>query len=195
MDADQPVSMPAGLVLALLDYADPPRPDTPGVPGAEIIDLDRGLVYRATTVATPQGPKVRSIEVRTQGDRPLTPALVRATPLQAIADEVAVLAAARQSASPTTLIVDDGTGPAGGLELPSDTDGVPTSEEVAALLRAGETRRTIAARYERSVTAVDKWIGRARRERPDLMPPKRTGRPSKAEQSTHNDTTNRGDAQ
>lgn len=64
----------------------------------------------------------------------------------------------------------------------------PPSEEIVRLMSKehglGLDRSAVAARYGRKVRTVDRWIARARKELPDLMPAARRGRAAKTPDAT-----------
>lgn len=114
-----------------------------------------------------------SLAIEPQDGSPVDQDMLRRIPVQQIADAV-VIKAREESRRRGT---------------PPDT-GVPTSAQIEAMLKSGENRHTIAARYSRSPSTVSDWIGRAYRERPDTMPPRR--RSSKASnQATRKQSTKR----
>lgn len=158
-----------------------------GIEGAQVTDRSRGVTYRVTIgQGDGRGVWLRTLEVvpLAEGvavDQPM----LRRVPVAALAAYVAVALAGWKHAETAHRLAASERGepePGGLLQfvLPGGIslrdDGVPTSDELAAMLRAGETRHTIAARYSRAPSTVSDWIGRAYREVPELMPPRRRGR-------------------
>ncbi len=176
------------------DRHDPETGDWIGaeeVMGGVVHDPDRGVLYRVTLGRRRQGkgdpergvthrepigagPAVwlASLTIEPQNGAPVDAAMLRRVPVQTLAEAVAT-----QYAREAALWAHDDDGRVTGeVSLPGD---VPTSEQVEAMLLSGETRQTIAARYSRSPSTVSDWIGRAYRERPQTMPPRRRGRSPK----------------
>lgn len=144
-----------------------------GTLGALIEDLDTQTRYRATIGRGDGKVWLRTLEVqRTDGGKVDREAM-RRVPVQQIAEAVAQ--SLEENLDPDTIVIRNGD-----VRLPSDVGDMPSSEEIATLMRAGHTRRTLAARYSREVSTIDDWIGRARGDVPDLMPPRPPGgRPRK----------------
>ncbi|MCW2845851.1 MAG: hypothetical protein JWN22_3767 [Nocardioides sp.] len=176
------------------DQHDPETGDwigTEEVMGGVVHDPDRGVLYRVTLGRRRQGkgdsergvthrepvgsgPAVwlASLTIEPRNGAPVDAAMLRRVPVQRLAEAVAT-----QYAREAALWAGDDDEP-----LPSEVSlrgDVPTSEQVEAMLLGGETRQTIAARYSRSPSTVSDWIGRAYRERPQTMPPRRRGRSPK----------------
>lgn len=176
------------------DHYDPESGDWIGageVMGGVVHDTDRNVIYRVTLGRRRQskgdpergvthrepvgsGPAVwlASLAIEPQNGAPVDAAMLRRVPVQRLAEAVAT-----QYAREAALWAHDSD-----EALPSEVSlrgDVPTSEQVEAMLLSGETRQTIAARYSRSPSTVSDWIGRAYRERPQTMPPRRRGRSPK----------------
>lgn len=157
-DATAIVKINAGMLRTLL--AAHHRSAT--VRGAEITDPDRRVSYRATIGRGDGRVWLRSVEIIP--DDPDPDARVWRVPHQAIAEAVAL-----------QLAEEDRVAANGWFQVGPNRigDGIPTPEELAELLRRGENRHTIAARYDRSTSRVDDWLRAARRDRPDLDWPRR----------------------
>lgn len=166
--------------------------DDPGTLGASIHDHDQRTTYRATVGRGEGAVWLESLQIEHTDGRPVDRADLRRVPVQQIAEATAQCI--EENSEPGVLVVRDGE-----LELDADrrTD-MPSSEELAALMREGHNRRTLAVRYSRSLSTVDDWIGRARREVPELMPPPgKGGRPRKKQPKTsssdqHDDQDTKG---
>lgn len=129
--------------------------------GARIEDPDRGVVYWAR-ISRDGSPRLVRLEIETTSGQPVDQRALGRVPVRWIEDATAELLAANERPVVVLLSGDQVTDP-----------GIPTSKEVAAMMRDEKLkRRDIAARYNRSVSTVDDWIGRARREVPHLMPPR-----------------------
>lgn len=146
-------------------------------PGAEVHDPDRRVTYRVSVGVRDGRAVVRTLEIEPDDDTtPVDVAMLR-VPVDALARFVQVFLAEHESAGGGFFMVRPG-----GISLPDD---VPTPEEIAALRSRGVSREDIAKQYSRSLSTVDDWIGRAYREVPDLMPPRRRGpRPKTSEPTT-----------
>lgn len=166
--------------------------DEPGELGASIHDYDTRTTYRATIGRGEGTVWLESLSIEHTDGAPVDRASLRRVPVQQIAEATAQ--SIEENSEPDVLIVvRDGE-----VRLPSDVADMPSSEELAALMREGHNRRTLAARYHRSLSTVDDWIGRARREVPELMPPPgKGGRPRNTAPKTsssdqHDDTKGAG---
>lgn len=159
----------------------------PGTPGASIHDFDNRTTYRATIGRGEGAVWLESLSIEHTDGAPVDRASLRRVPVQQIAEATAQNI--EENSEPGVIVIRDGE-----VELASDRRSVrPTSEELAALIREGHNRRTLATKYGREVSTVDDWIGRARREVPELMPPPgKGGRPRKTNPISTNDQNGTG---
>lgn len=155
---------------------------THGVDGVRIVDADRGISYSVTLAGTAEGPRLRTLEIDpTEQGGQIDAAALRRVPTVALASYAATFLAERDQAAEDHGEVLLWVGP-GGMKYPSE--GKPSPELVAEMLKAGETRHTIAAISKRSPSTVDEWIREARRTVPGT-PGARRGR--KPQQTTGTD--------
>ena len=160
-DADEPT----------VDYED----------GASVFDADHRVTYYVTVGRGNGQVWIRSIEVEVErtGQR-IDNAVLRRIPLATLAEHVALfldrraltrasIGAGRPKEGRLPLF---GTiAPPGSIRLEGNE--VPTTTELARMLRDGHTRATIAQHFERSPSTVSDWIRRAYREVPEQMPQKK----------------------
>lgn len=172
---DQRVVVTAGMLRALLAAHE----RTEQTRGAEIVDPERRVTYRATVGRGEGRAWLRTVEVIPHDEEP-DPKVFR-VPVQAVADMTALILA-QQGESDSVFIMG---------ETPP-REGQPDAEQLAALLHQGETRRTLAARFDKSVSRVDDWLRLARRERPDLDWPARRRGPKPQTTDTAPSRTKRG---
>lgn len=166
VDDDQRVQITAGTLRSLLAAVE--RDGMTETPGVAIHDAEKAVTY-VVAVAGAEG-RVWPASVQVVLDDPTQqpdPSVWR-LPAQRLAERAA-LDLARWSDAPAEADSDS-------LVIVTDSrPGPPSTEELAALVAAGESRRTLAVRFDRSVVTVDGWLAKARRERPDLFPAARRG--------------------
>ncbi len=153
------------------------------VRGASIEDTELGVVYEATVGKADGRVWLESLTILPQspGQR-IDKALLSRVPAQRIAEQVALHLAAedadREQYGPRFL----GTYGDGERQTPHDP---PTVDQVAALVKAGENRHTIATRYGVTKWAADVWIRKARQAgkipaaRADQQPADKPARPNR----------------
>ena len=154
-----------------------------GVPGAAVVDLDSRVIYRVTIGRGNGRVWVSTLDLDPEIGE-VEPASLRRVPLAALALYVAKYLDARESEQRA---LREGTGKPDDSKLVLGMFGpevrvhgttygeVPDSATVARLLKEGDTRQTLAVKYARSPSTVSDWIGRAYREVPEMMPPRRPG--------------------
>lgn len=162
----QPVQLRADLVRALLRAHEP----GPTEAAVTIRDEQRRVTYVAR-VSTGQDGRVWLAGVRVEPDdsdqAEPDPRVWRVPARELAALAAEALAVHALAAEPEHTVT-------AGVALP-DPDAPPDAAELAALVRAGVRRQAIAERYGRSLSRVDDWLRLARRERPELFPPRRRG--------------------
>lgn len=160
-------------------------------PGVGIVDTDRGVIYYVTIGRDTEGePFIATLEIEPQPGVPVDSLMLRRVPVTTILDyalaylhyRAELLAARGSGRKPAGNPLVFGMAAPGAIEI---DDGMPTSEEIAEMMTRGMTRHDIAKRYGRKPSTVSDWIGKAYREVPELMPPKRAGRkPAKRDPQT-----------
>lgn len=156
------VSISAGVLRALLQHTEPQR----ATAGAAIRNDGRGVTYFVTVDR--QGAEVHLRTVEVVPDRAPADPRVWRIPERVLADTAAeVLALEDSSGDPEHTLV-------WGVDWP-DPDRPPNAEELAQLINSKVTRKVIAKRYGRALGTVDQWLRVARKERPDLFPPRTRG--------------------
>lgn len=167
--------------------------EAPFSEGVRVHDSERHLSYRVTLLATPRGPRVRTLEVIPDDpDAVLSKADLGRVPLVTLA-EYAALYLDKQHAMRDRARATDHTDEqtlealgedirshtrtlftAGGLRTRYD---IPDSTTLARMIREeGFTRTRLAKHFGRAPSTISDWIGRAYREVPELMPPRGKGR-------------------
>lgn len=145
-----------------------------GDPGASVVDFDTRTSYRATIGRGEGAVWLESLSIEHVDGAPVDRETLRRVPVQQIAEATAQCI--EENREPGTIVIRGGE-----VRVPSDVGNRPSSEELAVLMREGHNRRTLAAKFYRSLSTVDDWIGKARREVPELMPPPgKGGRPRKS---------------
>jgi hypothetical protein len=153
--------------------------------GVQIRDFAYGMTYLVTIGRANGRVWLRSLEIEPHRDNArIDNAALRRIPVQVLAEYAALYLDDRDrvrkaigtgAPRPTTGTQAFGIrAPRGSIRMPGE-QAVPTSAEVAALLKEGHTRKTLAAMFYRTPSTISDWIGRAYREVPDQMPPRRPG--------------------
>lgn len=160
---DAQVILTAGMLRSLLAAHEEPQ----ATHGASIYDPDRRVTYFATIHRAEGQAWLRTVEVVPHDERP-HPDVFR-VPASAVAAAAArVLAEQAAAGDPDDVVI-------WGDRVPPP--GTPSAEELREFVRRGETRQTLAALFDKSVSRVDDWLREARRDRPDLDWPARTRGP------------------
>jgi hypothetical protein len=142
----------------------------PASKGARITDKGRGVVYEATIEwpAQQASPRLTSLTIIPIDGQRIDQKLIRAVPVQRIAEQVGIYLARQEAGS---LLISTGT-------YPTSQD-TPSLQTVADLWHAGERRHDLARRFNVTPSAVDAWLGKCRKA--NLIPPATTGRPRRKE--------------
>jgi hypothetical protein len=158
---DQPVTISADLLRSLLAAHD----RAPSEHGASIRDDRAGVTYNVTIGREPGRAWLRTVEILPDAAEP-DPRVFR-VPVRRLADLGAEVLALEGGEDEVLVFAV----PEPGEKVPPP----PDADELAALIRARVSRQKIADRYGRSPSRVDEWLRVARRERPDLFPPRTRG--------------------
>lgn len=171
-DDDQKVTLTAGTLRSLL--AAVKREGLTRVPGASIRDPKRGVTYNVTATGSEGRVWLRSVELLVDDPSKQPDPITYRVPSQLLADAAALHLAQTEGKQDAAAVVTDEHGNVV-VEVEEPRSGPPSTDELAALVKAGETRRTLAARFGRSVITVDGWLAQARREQPESFPRQRRG--------------------
>lgn len=171
---DKPFRHEGELVESLWHTAHQRHPFSQKVEGARIDDHDKGLTYEATIGQGDGQVWLESLTIiaNRPGQR-IDHALLNGIPTKRIAEQVQLHLAEQQALREQTgsrrAFVIGQESPVVGRTEP------PTMDELAELVTAGETRGSLAKLFGVSPSAVDNWLGKARRA--GVIKPATTGRP------------------
>lgn len=160
--------------------------------GVQVFDAAYQVCYRVAVGWKEGVPYLETLQVVPLDGAAVDQAMLRRVPIATLTDYAVAYLALRtelwesrgKARPPGNPLVLGGLAGPGAIRPGTDKRDVPpTNEELAQMLRQLQgtpgivPRNEIAKRYGRSPSTVSDWIGKAYREVPELMPPKRGGRP------------------
>ena len=168
---DSRVLLDIGVVRDLLAAATAP---SRGSPGAWIHEQDRNVTYRATV--DPATSDLDHLEVIVRGW--IDDNVLKRVPIARIRREVLAQVAEDRRARAVEVRDDVMTFvlPGGLTSGDGSRYSPPPLDEVARLMREGLDRHALAERYGRPLRTVDGWIRRARKQYPEQVPARTSGR-------------------